>query len=105
MPTRPPIHNPPGGQQRRQRVEVERQQSNGFYRCAPWRRLRSAHLAQFPLCAHCLAEDRIVEASQVDHVVPVKTAPDRILDATNLQSLCQRHHSMKTARENRHPKT
>ena len=65
-----------------------------------WRRLRRQHLAREPLCRHCLAKGRLTEAQHVDHVTPVKDAPDRRLDASNLQSLCRSCHSKKTAAEN-----
>lgn len=66
---------------------------------ADWRRLRERHLADRPLCVACL-EDEVVEvAVEVDHVVPVRRAPERRLDPSNLQSLCRRCHAAKTARE------
>jgi len=36
---------------------------------------------------------------EVDHVVPVRDAPERAFDLTNLQVLCKRCHSKKTKRE------
>jgi hypothetical protein len=45
----------------------------------PWRRLRKRHLAQYPWCVRCGAR-----GVDVDHVVPVRIAPDRRLDPTNL---------------------
>ena len=65
-----------------------------------WRKLRRIHLDKHPLCLHCEAEGKLTEASEVDHVVPVKIAPQRRLDPTNLQSLCKSHHSQKTTAEN-----
>lgn len=35
----------------------------------------------------------------VDHIVPVEIAPERRLDRTNLQPLCQRCHAIKTAED------
>lgn len=35
----------------------------------------------------------------MDHVVPVRVAPDRRLDPTNLRTLCAPCHARKTARE------
>jgi uncharacterized protein YdaU (DUF1376 family) len=48
----------------------------------PWRRLRKRHLAQYPWCVRCGAR-----GVDVDHVVPVRIAPDRRLDPTNLRTL------------------
>ncbi len=68
---------------------------------AAWRRLREAHLSEHPLCAHCLHEEVVEIADDVDHVVPIAVDPARRLDPTNLQSLCRRHHNIKTANERR----
>jgi 5-methylcytosine-specific restriction protein A len=62
-----------------------------------WARLRNWYLADNPLCEHCLLDEVIEPAVDVDHVIPIKVAPDRRLDPTNLQSLCRRCHNMKTA--------
>ena len=64
-----------------------------------WDRLREAHLSDHPLCAHCLEEEIVEVADDVDHIVPISVAPGRRLDPTNLQSLCRRHHNVKTAAE------
>ena len=74
----------------------ERQESHRFYNTTRWRNLRRKHLRSSPLCAHCLTEDRTTLANQVDHVVPRKERPDLAMDPTNLQSLCPRHHAIKT---------
>jgi 5-methylcytosine-specific restriction protein A len=65
-----------------------------------WQKLRAAHLAAFPLCAHCEADGQTVPARHVDHVVPFDGPHDaRRLDPDNLQSLCVSCHSRKTATE------
>jgi 5-methylcytosine-specific restriction endonuclease McrA len=38
-------------------------------------------------------------ATEVDHKTPIRIDPSRRLDWTNLQALCRRHHSQKTAAE------
>lgn len=63
---------------------------------ADWKRLRNRHARKNPLCVACLAEGRITPVEQVDHVIPIRDAPERRLDETNLQSLCGTHHSQKT---------
>lgn len=53
-----------------------------------WQQLRAAHLIRQPYCARCGAT-----ATTVDHVIPIRKAPERRLDPTNLQSLCTACHS------------
>lgn len=43
-------------------------------------------------CVKCGARGRL----EVDHVAPVRLAPDRAFDLTNLQSLCPSCHARKT---------
>jgi 5-methylcytosine-specific restriction protein A len=51
-----------------------------------------------PLCRHCAKKGLIVEASMVDHIVPL-TAGGEKYDDDNLQSLCDRCHGVKTMAE------
>lgn len=46
-------------------------------------------------CVQCGARAGL----EVDHVKPVRDAPDLAFDLDNLQVLCKRHHSQKTKRE------
>jgi 5-methylcytosine-specific restriction protein A len=62
-----------------------------------WSKLRRAHLRASPLCVACEREGAVKAADLVDHIVPVKVAPERRLDPTNIQSLCTHHHHLKTA--------
>jgi 5-methylcytosine-specific restriction endonuclease McrA len=43
-------------------------------------------------CVQCGARDRL----EVDHIEPVRRAPERAFDLTNLQSLCVACHARKT---------
>jgi 5-methylcytosine-specific restriction enzyme A len=49
---------------------------------------RERHLRQHPLCVRCLAAGRITAASVLDHIIPIRTAPERQHDPSNWQSLC-----------------
>lgn len=64
-----------------------------------WDVLRAQHLVAEPACRKCGAAGRIVAARIVDHIVPIRRAPERRLDPTNLQSLCASCHQSKTGRE------
>jgi 5-methylcytosine-specific restriction protein A len=61
------------------------------------RRLKRAVLMEEPLCRLHRARGRMVEATQVDHIVPRREggADER----PNLQPLCAACHSYKTATE------
>jgi 5-methylcytosine-specific restriction protein A len=79
-----------------------------------WTKAREHYLRAHPLCVHCRKEKRITAATVVDHIVPhrLKQAIDSgvaaLIEAAralfwdsknNWQSLCKRHHDVKTATE------
>jgi 5-methylcytosine-specific restriction protein A len=51
-----------------------------------------------PLCVLCLGRERYVQATVVDHVLPIKDGGERF-ESCNLQSLCVSCHNRKTAHE------
>jgi 5-methylcytosine-specific restriction protein A len=61
-----------------------------------WSKVRNAYLADHPWCAHCAIAGQRIKATDVDHIKPRRDGGTD--DAENLQSLCHRHHSLKTAR-------
>ena len=71
-----------------------------FYHSAGWLKVRAVVLAAEPLCRDCKAADRVVPATEVDHVLPI-SAGGEPLDFSNLAPLCLSCHSSKTMRENR----
>ncbi|MCY1126025.1 HNH endonuclease [Frigidibacter sp. RF13] len=61
-----------------------------------WKRLRYEALRRDGFaCVSCGARGRL----EVDHREPVRTAPERSFDLTNLQSLCVACHARKTRAE------
>ena len=60
--------------------------------------LRDRFLAANPLCMECDRQGRVEPAVDVDHIVPHRGDPKLLRHWDNLQSLCHRHHSLKTAR-------
>ncbi|MGE5417491.1 MAG: HNH endonuclease [Acidobacteriota bacterium] len=64
-----------------------------------WQRARKHHLAEHPFCVQCEAENRLVPATEVDHIVPHKGDWQLFWDKSNWQSLCKPCHSRKTAKE------
>jgi hypothetical protein len=63
-----------------------------LYNSRWWKRRRREQLTNYPLCAMCLSQDRIVAATVVDHVVPHRANAELFFDG-ELQSLCVMHHN------------
>lgn len=64
---------------------------------ARWRKLRTWYLSRHPLCVECGSKGRVVPATDIDHVIPRRKGGTD--DEDNLRSMCTRHHSQKTNRE------
>lgn len=62
---------------------------------APWREIRERHLSRQPWCVECMANGQRVKGTHVDHIAPRSRGGTD--DASNLQTLCARHHAVKTA--------
>ena len=69
-----------------------------IYKSARWKAVRGIRLRLNPLCLMCEKEGRITLAQMVDHIRPIKQG-GAVYDLDNLQSLCFRHHNIKTASE------
>jgi 5-methylcytosine-specific restriction protein A len=50
------------------------------------------HMQMYPLCQMCLDEGHVRPCEIVDHIRPHDGDPALCWDASNLQSLCKRHH-------------
>lgn len=83
----------------RRRCEFEEARIAALHSGHKWRELRNRHLKHEPLCRACVAAGVPQLAKVVDHVEPVREQPERAYDDTNLQSLCARHHAVKSAAE------
>ncbi len=77
--------------QRRAALEATRPTATERGYGAAWRKIRNAYLQANPYCASCGAE-----ATDVDHIIA--RAQGGSDDPSNLQALCKRCHSSKTAR-------
>lgn len=95
MPYSAPIHQP--------HRRLEQQQERALSASArgygvAWRRLAKWFLQQHPLCNDPFSrhKDRVVASEVVDHIVPRRRGGTD--DASNLQALCYRCHSTKTAK-------
>ena len=104
MPSKPPVHRPPGFKNTAEvKRELDRQRPSATRRgYGPrWRRARAAYLARHPLCVPCREAARLEPATVVDHVVRHHGDQGLFWDDSNWQSLCKRCHDAKTAREGR----
>jgi len=72
-----------------------------LYHSARWKRLRARFLSEFPYCAECQREGRMVMATVVDHRLGHDHPRWRetFFDWDALQSLCAAHHAPKSANE------
>ncbi|WP_425057877.1 hypothetical protein SCACP_24430 [Sporomusa carbonis] len=68
--------------------------SKRFYGFHQWKKLRQQKLSRDPLCEHCAKESKVVPATVVDHIVPIKEG-GAAWDMNNLQSLCRYHDDVK----------
>lgn len=64
-----------------------------------WRKARIRYLREHPLCVECLKENRIVEATVVDHIIPHKGDMVLFWNESNWQSLCKSCHDRKTVKQ------
>jgi len=99
VPHKPKIHDPFPGTRARTDVRPTSCRRGYDYK---WQRFRAAFLGLNPLCVACLAEQKTVPATDVDHDQPL-TGPDDPgrLDPARCRALCHSHHSRKTASEGR----
>ena len=81
---------------------------HGWYMLPIWtERLRPAQLLREPFCRECArlypsSDPRHrTPATVVDHIVPHCGEWDVFTDPDDLQSLCKRHHDIKTSQEQR----
>jgi 5-methylcytosine-specific restriction protein A len=67
-----------------------------FYSSKRWARVRFLALRRDGFaCVQCGARGRL----ECDHIISIRTAPERVYDLTNLQALCRECHAAKTDRE------
>ncbi len=65
-----------------------------------WLKYSKAYRKRNPLCVYCENEGVVKLADCVDHIEPVSGPGDPLFwDKNNHQSLCNSHHSEKTAKE------
>lgn len=105
MPQAPRIHTSRGqlaARQARRWASRTPAAGNSWYQTPIWKQLRREHLGEHPCCVKCLSEGAPpaqARGNVVDHIQPHAGNWDKFADPANLQTLCKKHHSSKTARE------
>ena len=69
-----------------------------IYHTARWKKLRARKAKMNPLCEHCQRYGIAKPVEEVDHILSILDGGE-IWDIDNLQSLCRRHHAIKTRQE------
>ena len=80
-------------EKRKHKYDRYRENSNQRGYGYDWVKCRVAFLRNNPKCWCGLT------ATEVDHVISVADRPDLRLDDSNLRSLCKKHHSRRTMRD------
>lgn len=74
-----------------------KKERNPFYVSVEWVKLRAIKFAMNPVCEHCHRK----QTAEIDHITPLRIAPEMALDVDNLQGLCKSCHARKTQKESR----
>lgn len=101
MPTRPPKHKIPrvaGASTHTVTADHVRGTSTARGYNYRWQKYRDGFLARNPLCIECKALGRVTLATDVDHIKPVRDAPELFWEPSNHQPLCGTCHKRKTAK-------
>lgn len=80
---------------------IDRKAFNAQYKGVAWESIRARQLSIEPLCAACMVDGRITEASHVDHVFPWQSIGHHAFTRNLWQSLCPECHGVKSGLEKR----
>lgn len=75
---------------------AERKKSNALYKTALWQKLRIQQLSRQPMCQACILDNKITQATEVDHLFPWSQIGRHAFTLNIFQSLCRSHHTDKT---------
>tara|TARA_R100001443_G_scaffold113463_1_gene128194 strand:- start:45 stop:413 length:369 start_codon:yes stop_codon:yes gene_type:complete len=67
-----------------------------IYQSNRWRKLRNHYIKHNPICVECERNNKITTAKIVDHIKEIADGGS-VWNVSNLQSLCNRCHRVKTA--------
>ena len=90
------------------KAQEGRKVKNTFYHTTVWRKVRKLYINTNPLCEECARQGITTPGTMVDHIKPInREDPYKThfgnygepLDESNLQTLCERCHAKKSAKE------
>ena len=81
------------------KTSIDRQAFNAPYKTAAWLGIRQRQLSANPLCAACLIDGRINQATDVDHVFAWSAIGPHAFTRNLWQSLCPECHGIKSGLE------
>ena len=61
-----------------------------------WYKFQDYFLNKNPLCKFCLEKNVITEATEVDHIITLRSRPDLKFEESNCRALCKPCHSRRT---------
>lgn len=73
-----------------------------FYNSTSWRKISTNYRKDQPLCEVSKSKGLTVEASEVDHIIPVEQGGAKY-DPSNLMAMCKSVHMKKTGMESHKP--
>lgn len=77
---------------------INKEERKVIYDTARWRKLRLAHLQQYPLCQLCQQKGKVVSAIDIHHIISFMSTNDHLkrmylaYSPDNLMSLCKECH-------------
>ena len=74
-----------------------RTETQAWYQSRKWRKATKQHKKLHPYCVHC--RPVLTIGNIVDHITPHHGDLDLFWDPDNWQTLCRRHHNIKTRHE------
>lgn len=90
------------------KAQSGRKVKTNFYHKPEWRKVRKLYINTNPLCEECLRNGKTTPGTMVDHIKPINREDPynthngiygEPLDESNLQTLCERCHAKKSAKE------
>lgn len=95
----PKRKNLPWESSKRTGFQEAKRKTDKRYHTQQWRKVRAFVLSGNPLCKECIKQGRVTEATDVDHIIPVRVDDSGFFALANLQPLCASCHRSKSAKE------